>query len=169
MTGRAYVLLLSCALSISGCVPFLYDDSCGPEFRRTVVRGDLRNAAGGRIGQASLTLSEVRGDSLTRSLELVVMGIAHAGPGPLSGRVTTVRLLAKTDVLRELAFEAGNEHEIIRIPAEAMLQAPFDALKQRAIAGELVLELETTLEGNTRLLTPLALQYAGDWDRAHCS
>ena len=169
MTSRAYAVLLSCALLASGCVPIFYDDSCGPEFRTTRAQGDLRNAAGGGLGQASLTLSEVRGDSLARTFHLVVMGPAYADPGPLSGKVTKVRLLAKGELVREFAFEPGNEHEIVRVVSEAMLQASFDALKQRAIAGELVLELETTLEGDTRLLTPLELQYAGKWDRAHCS
>jgi len=97
------------------------------------------------------------------------MGPAYGVPGPLSGKVTKVRLLAEGGVVREFAFQPGNEHEVVRIAPETMAQAQFDDLRRLAIAGKLVLELETTLEGNARMLTPLPLQFASDWDRAHCS
>ena len=169
MTIRAHALLLSCAVCISACSSVLFDDSCGSEYRTTRVQAELRGVAGARIGVAFLSLSETRGDSITRDVQLVVMGPAYGDPGPLSGKVTKVRMLAEGVVVREFAFQPGNEHEVVRIAPEAMTQAQFDDLRRLAIAGSLVLELETTLEGNTKILTPLPLQYAGDWDRAHCS
>jgi hypothetical protein len=170
MPSIVRVLLVGGLLSLSGCAAFLYDDRCGPEFRQTLARGDIRDAAGVRIGHAELRLMETRGDSLTRELILILLGPADADPGPLSGKVARLRLLgAGGAVLREFTFDAGNAHEIIRVPPEAVAQAQFDDLKQLAIGGHLQLELETTLEGQGRILVSLPPQYVGDWDRAHCS
>jgi hypothetical protein len=169
MSIRASALLLSCVISSSACSNILFDDSCGPTFRTTSVQAELRTTGGDRIGQIILTLGENREDPPTRELSFAVMGPAYANPGPLSGKVTKVRLLGDGLVLRELPFQPGNEHEIIRIQPESLPQAQFDDLRRLAIAGKLALELETSLEGYERVLTPLPLQFAGDWDRAHCS
>lgn len=169
MQNRAYALLLCGGLLVAGCIPILYDGSCGPEFRQTIVQGTLRSGAGTPMGHAQLTLTETRGDTLTRWFGLALMGTAYGDPGPLSGHVAEARLLANSAVVHEFAFRPGNQHEIIWADPVTLAEAPFEALKARAIAGELVLELESTLEGNARVLTPLVLQLAGRWDRANCS
>ena len=164
-------LLVSGLVATSGCIAILfYDDSCGPEYRLTTVRGDIRDGAGTRIGMVSLELQEVRADTLERAMGVLMLGVAQSDPGPLSGKVSDVRLVT-TDgtVLRDFAFGAGTPDEIVRIPGEALTQAELDELKQLAIAGRLQLELETTLAGNERIVVPLPLQHAGVWNRAHCS
>jgi hypothetical protein len=159
------------ALALTGCVPLLFDDRCGPETRATVVRGDIRDTAGARIGSAEVSLTEIRGDSQPRQLRAILMGPAYANPGPLSRRVVRVRLLGRADVvLREFPFRHANEHEIIWVPGEFVPDAAeFEALERRFTAGEAVLELETDLPGMARLRVPLPLRSAGGWSRAHCS
>ena len=168
---RRAVLLCTVCVG-SSCLPFLYDDGCGgSEFRETVVQGDIRNAAGAKIGFAEMRLSETRNGSESRQLSMALLGPAYGDPGPLSGNVERVRLLSADGlVLREFAFEAGNQHEIVRVPVEDVdAGVVFDQMKRVAIEGRLKLELLTELAGNGQILVPLALQHAGDWARRHCS
>lgn len=169
MKRRAFLLLIGSTLLLTGCLPFLYDDRCGPEFRETIVQGTLRSTDGAAMGRAELILAETRGDTLTRGLVLALMGTAYGEPGPLSGHVTHVRLLADDAVVHEFTFRPGNQHEIVMVDPSMLNEAPFETLKAHALAGDLVLELESTLPGHARVLTPLVLQFAGKWDRAHCS
>ena len=159
------------ALALTSCVPVLYDDRCGPETRTTVIRGDIRDTAGSRIGSAEVSLTEIRGDSQPRQLRAILMGPAYANPGPLSRHVVRVRLLGRAEVvLREFPFRHANEHEIIWVPGEFVRDAAeFEAFRRQFTAGEAALELETDLPGMARLRVPLPLQSAGRWSRAHCS
>ena len=163
-------LVLS-VLALSACVPFLYDDRCGPETRSTVIRGDIRDAGGTRIGMAEVRLSETKGGAEPRQLQAVLMGPAYANPGPLSTHVQRVRLIDRGGaVLRDFTFRHANEHEIIWVPVEVVRDpAAFEALKRQFIANEVLLELETDLPGYEQLRVPLPLQNASDWSRAHCS
>ena len=159
------------ALALTGCVPVLYDDSCGPEIRTTAARGDLRDGAGARIGHAEVSLVEIRGDSQPRRLRAVFMGPGYANPGPLSRHVVRARLLGPRDaVLRDFPFRHANEHEIIWVPDEAVQDAAeFEALKRQFVAGEALVELATDLPEMERIRAPLRPSSTGGWSRAHCS
>ncbi|HEX2092970.1 MAG TPA: hypothetical protein VHG28_11230 [Longimicrobiaceae bacterium] len=167
--SRGAVLLA--VLLPAACVPIL-DDSCGPTFRETVIRGDIRGATGITLGVAEVRLVEVRGDPQPRRLQSIVMGPGYGSAGaPLKGHVTRARLVAANgDVLFELSVAPGLGDETLRTLDEPIPDpAAFDALKRRFKAGEVSLVLETDLAGSERLRVPLPLLRAGDWDRAHCS
>lgn len=160
--------LLASTWLAGGCVPFLYDASCGPEFRVTSARADIRDSAGARIGSAELLLSERRADDEPRAVRMIVMGPAYANPGPLSKRVTGVRLLDGSTV-RELAFRPGNDHEIVSIEPLAPDERELEALKAAVRAGKMVLELSTDLPRSPIIRVPLPLKHVGGWELANCS
>jgi hypothetical protein len=165
--GRVGPVLVLLALALSGCLPVLFDDSCGPEFRHTVVGGDIRDPAGARLGHTEVRLTEVRDGSPT--LHTVLMGPAYANPGPLSRHIVRVRLLgADGAVLRDFAFRHGNEHEIIWITAEELGADAVRGLKSQLAAGA-QLEIETDLAGMERIRVPLRIIASTGWSRASCS
>ena len=159
------------AVFVSGCVPVLFDDRCGPETRKTEVRGDFIDPAGVRIGYSVLTLLETRGGDVPRQLNAIFMGPSYGDPGPLRHHIVTVHLVGPADtVLRAFPVEYFNEHEIIKVPPETVHDAAeFDALRRWFRAGEATLLIDTDLPGMQRLRVPLPLQAATGWSRAHCS
>lgn len=168
---RLHRFLLLGLLLLSGCVPFLFDDSCGPTTRTRTVGAEVRDAAGAMVGYTQASLQEDRDDPGVRTLTVILMGPAYANPGPLSRHIQRVRLLAADGTpLRDFAFRHANEHEIIWIDQENVASAAeFDRLKRLFAAREAVLEIESDVPGLERLRVPLRLLEEGRWSRASCS
>lgn len=168
----AHAALLCGLLLSAGCGVLLPDDSCGPESRETSITGEVRDAAGTRLGTAAFRLVEVRGGTQPRSLHPVVMGPAYGSAGaPLKGHVTAARLVGPAgETLFELSVAPGLGDEVLRTTPEPIAdEAAFAALKQKFRAGGVVLDLRTDLAGREQIRVPLPLGHAGDWTRGHCS
>jgi hypothetical protein len=168
----ARAALLSGLLLPAGCGALPFDDSCGPETRGTYVHGQIRDAGGTLVGVANVSLNEVRGGAQPRTIFPVVVGPAFGSAGaPLKGRVTSARLVGPGDrTLYEIPTAPGVGDQVLHtVPEPVADEAAFSALRRSFRAGEVVLLLRTDLPGREQLRTPLPLQYAGDWDRAHCS
>lgn len=169
---RTSRLALLALLVQASCVPLL-DDSCGPVMRETGVRGEIRDAAGTRLATAQVSLMEVRGGDPPRRILAIVMGPGYGSAGaPLKGHVTRARLVSGStgQLLHEMSVAPGLADEVLRTEAVPVPDAAvFESLRSRFLAGDVVLELETSLPGREKLRTPLQLQSAGKWSRAHCS
>lgn len=168
----ARAALLSGLLLPAGCGALPFDDSCGPETRGTYIRGEIRDAGGTLVGVTNFSLTEVRGGAQPRTIVSVVVGPAYGSAGaPLKGHVTSARLVGPGDrTLYEIPTTPGLGDDVLRTVHEPVAdEAAFSALRRSFRAGEVVLLLRTDLPGREQLRTPLPLQYAGDWGRAHCS
>lgn len=164
--------LLSGLLLAAGCGALLFDDSCGPETRGTYLHGEIRDAGGTLVGVANVSLNEVRGAEQPRTIFPVVAGPAYGSAGaPLKGHVTSARLVGPGDrTLYEISTTPGFGDQVLHtVPEPVADEAAFSALRRSFRAGDVVLILRTDLPGKEQLRTPLPLQYAGDWGRAHCS
>lgn len=118
------------------------------------------------------SLTEVRGAAQPRTIVPVVVGPAYGSAGaPLKGHVTSARLVGPGDrILYEIPTTPGLGDEVLRtVPETIADETTFSALRRSFRVGEAVLLLRTDLPGKEQLRTPLRLEYAGDWDRAHCS
>lgn len=168
----ARAALLAGLLLAAGCGPFPFDDSCGPAYRETAIRGDIRGATGTLLGIAEFRLSEVRREVQPRVLHPIVMGPGYGSAGaPLKGHVTGARLLGPAgETLFVLPVAPGAGDEVLRsLPEPIADAASFSALKRSFRSGKVVLVLQTDLAGTPELRVPLPVYYDLDWSRASCS
>lgn len=161
------------AITAPGCVALLFDDSCGPESRLEITRSPLRDAVGGDLGEAVLSLNAYRTGETPHSFSLLLMG-PRAGPngGPLKDLVTAVALFEASGALRfDLPVAASSLYgEEIISPNGGPLDAPtFSILRTALLNGQLRLHLETSPDAPAVRDVAFPAASPGDWDRAHCS
>lgn len=157
---------LSVLLLCAACTRGPLDEGCGPEFRETVIRGEIQNPAGASIGWAEIRLVETRGAEPPRILP-IVRDLGNGSPGPLRGHVVRAQLVDPVGAtLSDLPVAGGDVRtDPIAVPDAAIL----DALRRAFVGGGVVLGLETDLAGMERLQVRLPLLRAGTWGRARCS
>jgi hypothetical protein len=175
LTGRHSAAFVALAIAATGCVPLLFDDSCGPESRVQTTSAPLRDQAGNILGSATFTLSESRGNENSRDFQLVFMGPRDGSHGgPLKGQVTAVVLTEAAGVMRfdiPVLPPSLYGDEITR-PSGMPLDddvTTFSLLRRAALEGRLRVHLEMT--PGTTAVEDVSFPAAapGDWNRAHCS
>jgi len=166
--------MLGALTAAGGCAPFLYDGGCGPESRETSVRGDVLDASGRRVADASVRLVEQRGAAPARSISIILMGPElRSGGAPLRTNVRAVWVEdAAGTVLHHFVLTPPPVYgdEVIG-PSGSTIgdAAAFAAIRRTFVAGNAVVVIETGLVDMERLRAPLPLEYATRWDRPQCS
>jgi hypothetical protein len=159
--------VLSVLLLCAACARGPLDEGCGPEFRETVIRGEIQDRAGASIGWAEIRLVEVRGGAEPPRILPIVRDLGNGAPGPLRGHVVRAQLLDPGGAtLSDLPVAGG---DVRTDPIAVVDVATLDALRQAFVGGGVVLSLETDLAGMERVQVRLPLLRAGTWGRARCS
>jgi hypothetical protein len=172
--ARSLPAVVALAITLTGCVPLLFDDRCGPEFRLETTSSPLRDQAGNVLGQAIFTITESHGGDYPRSVQLVLMGPGYGSHGgPLKGQVTAVVL---ADVAGAVRFDIPvlppplNGDEIIAASTSHPDDVTaFAALRSAVLGGQLRLYLETSAGGTAVRDVSFPAARPGEWTRAHCS
>lgn len=165
MLKRGFLVLF--LLLQAGCISAFLDDGCGPVLRFTIARGELRE---GQTTLARVVMELIEQRNASSRLHNILLGMPPGAQGaPLKGHVTAARLVhARTGAtLHEIDIQPGAGDELIRSLNASV--ADFDALKEAALDGDLVLVITTDLPGREMLTAPLADVTEDDWRRASCS
>jgi hypothetical protein len=143
---------------LSGCVPILFDDSCGPTTRETAVGGEIRDGN--------------RNEPDAGSFGAGIAGPASGNRSPLSGHVQRVRLVAADGaVLREISFRTPVYDNQVILAGEQSPVGREEADRMRRLfrASGVALQIESDVPGLERISVPLRLAQEHDWSRGHCS
>ena len=158
--------LLSLLLLCAACSRNPLGEGCGPEFRETVIRGEIQDARGASIGWAEFRLVETRGGAEPRILP-IVRDLGNGSPAPLRGHVLRAQLVGPGEAtLSDLPIAGGDVRtDPIPVPDAAALEA----LRRAFVGNGVVLRLQTDVAGMEHLQVKLPLLRAGSWQRARCS
>ena len=172
--ARSIPAIVALAIAVTGCVPLLFDDSCGPEHRVQTTSAPLLDQAGNILGEASFTLGESRRAENPRSFSLVFMGPRNElHGGPLKGQVSAVVLAEAAGTVRfdiPVLPPPINGNEIIASAGTSLDDiATFSLLRKAVLEGQLRLHLETTAGATAVRDVSFPAASLGEWQRNHCS
>jgi hypothetical protein len=158
-------------MTVSGCSSIsFYGEPCGPEFRRVESVADVRGASTTVLVSVSVSIGEIRDDSVTGALVFEATANGNSTGEPLKGHLTRAALLdAGGAVVHELPTGVGLGNVVVfadNIPIrDASARA---ALGERLLNGSLTLLLQTDLPDMPELRTALPRARDSGFQRARC-
>jgi hypothetical protein len=157
--------------TLSGCSSITFDgEPCGPEFRSAEATADVRGSTATVLVSVSVTVGEIRGDSVPGALLFMATANGSAAGEPLKGHVTRAALLdASGAVLHELPTRVGYG-KVVVVPDNIPIRdaSTVAALRERLLNGSLILLLQTDLSATPELRTPLPRGRDSGFQRARC-
>ncbi|MDB4886059.1 MAG: hypothetical protein JWN79_1497 [Gemmatimonadetes bacterium] len=157
--------------TLSGCSPITFDgEPCGPEFRSVQATADVRGSTTTVLVSVSVTIGEIRGDSVPGALLFMATANGSSTGEPLKGHVSHAALLdAGGAALHELPTRVGYGNVVV-IPDDIPIRdaSTVAALRDRLLNGSLILLLRTDLPDMPELRTPLPRARDSGFQRARC-
>ena len=146
---------------------------CGnPDWRNLMFEADIVSDSGAPLGYAMLTLSENRGDPVSRIFHITLQGPDRTAPGPFGVHVSRVRLLGAADTVIR-SYEApfpGDSASLPRmLPETGLSQDAVTGLRRALKAGEVVVELTMDEPGMTVLRITMVMTMNGEWHAGRCA